>query len=128
MISNFFRIVYNDIPFDLFQKTPESYLRPKPKYYDRVYLCVEDLRPSGQPNVSLPIKGFLCKKFDDFVVADEYLEEKFTNKDKLRSAMIPVCKWCPQFLDTFVLNIYLKKIFWVGRHSFVRNDGERRYK
>lgn len=127
MISNFFRVVHNDVPFELFQKTPEVYLQPKPKYYDRVYLCVEDLRPTGSPNVSLPIKGFLCKKFDDFEFADEYLQ-KFTNKENLRSAMIPVCRWCPQFLDSFVLKHYLKKIFWVGRHSFVRGDGQQRYK
>ena len=125
MISNFFRIVHNDVPFDLFQKPRDDYLRPKPKYYDRVYLCVEDLRPSNTPNVSLPIKGFLCKKFDDFEFADEYFQ-KFTNKDKLRNAMIPICRWCPFFLDQIVLNIYLRKIFWVGRHSFVRSDGERR--
>lgn len=127
MISNFFRLVHNDVPYELLQKTPDSYLRPRPKYYDRVYLCVEDLRPTGAPNASLPIKGFLCKKFDDFEFADEYLQ-KFTNKDNLRSAMIPVCKWCPEFLDQFVLNRYLKKIFWVGRHSFVRSDGQQRYK
>lgn len=127
MISNFFRLVYNDIPYEVFQKTPDRYLNIKPKYYDRVYLCVEDLRPTDAPNVLLPIKGFICKKFDDFEFADEYLQ-MMPNKDKIRSALIPVCKWCPQFLDTFVLKSYLKKIFWIGKHSFIRSDGQQRYK
>lgn len=128
MISNFFRLVHNDFPHELFERPQlDIYNRPRPKYYDRVYLCVEDLRPNGEPNLSLPIKGFLCKKFDDFEFADEYFQ-KFTNKDKLRSTMIPICKWCPSFLDKFLVNYYLKKIFWIGRHSFVRNDGSSRQK
>lgn len=118
MISNFFRIIHNDdVNFALDHK-----YKPKPKYYDRVYLCIEDLRPTGQPNVSSPIKGFLCKKFDDFEFADEYYQQ-IPNKDNFRSTMIPICKWCPSFLDSFVLNSYLKKIFWIGSHHFIRSDG-----
>jgi hypothetical protein len=127
MIANFFRLVHSDVPYELFYKTPDKYYNMRPKYYDRVYLCIEDLRPTGAPNVTLPIKGFLCRKFDDFEFADEYLQA-FPNKDNIRSVMIPVCKWCPVFLDTFVLNSYLQKFFWIGKHSFVRNDGQERYK
>lgn len=129
MISNFFRIVHSDVPYELFQKEPKLNIgyRSKSKYYDRVYLCIEDLRQTEMPNISCPINGFLCKKFDDFEFADEYFQ-KMANKDKIRSAMIPVCKWCPLFLDSFVLKTYLRKIFWKGRHSFIRSDGDRKSK
>jgi hypothetical protein len=121
MISNFFRLIHNDVPYDLFQRIEYKEKSP-PKYYDRVYLCIEDLRPTGAANVSSPIKGFLCKKFDDFEFADEYLQ-KFPNKHDIRSTMIPICKWSPAFLDSFILNSRLRKIFWLGKHSFVRSDG-----
>lgn len=121
MISNFFRIIHSDdVHFALDYNNNHKY-KPKPKYYDRVYLCIEDLRPTGKSNVSSPIKGFLCQKFDDFEFADEYFQQMH-NKDNLRSTMIPICKWSPSFLDSFILNSYLKKIFWIGRHSFIRDN------
>lgn len=126
MISNFIRLIQNDVPYELFQRVSDRYRGP-PKYYDRVYLCVEDLREINGPNATLPIKGFLCKKFDDFEFADEYFQN-MPNKEKIRSAMIPVCKWSPEFLDSFVLNSYLKKIFWLNKNSFIRSDGTKRYK
>lgn len=125
MISNFFRLVHNDVPYELFQRQPENYEKPRPKYYDRVYLCVEDLRPTGEPNTSHPIKGFLCKTFDDFEFADEHFQ-RLPNKDKIRSAIIPMCKWSPQIFDPIFLSIRLKKIFWIGKHLHVRSDGNRR--
>lgn len=120
MISNFFRIIHSDDIHFALDQTNNKYkpLIRKSKYYDRVYLCIEDLRPTGQPNVSSPIKGFLCKKFHDFEFADEYFQS-MPNNDKLRSTMIPLCKWVPSFLDSFLLNIYLKKIFWIGKHNIV---------
>ena len=103
------RVAYNDVPFELFQREP---MIPQPsKYYDRVYLCIEDVKDSN--NDSPQIKGFICKKFDDFEYADTYAQSVI--KNKVRSAMIPICKWSPKFLDPFLLNIYLKKHFWGGK-------------
>lgn len=124
MISNFFRIIHNDVPYELFQRSDPS-IYPHKKYYDRVYLCIEDLRPNNQANVVSPIRGFLCKKFDDFEFADDYLQT-LSNKNNIRSTMIPICRWSPSFLDSFILSIRLKNIFWLGKHSFVRSDGSSR--
>lgn len=111
----FFNIVYNDVPYEIFQRIETEKYRTKPKYYNRVYLCVEDLRPDGMPNHTGPIRGFICKKFSDFEFADEYYQ-KIQNHDKIRSAMIPICKWSPAWLDGFLINMYLKKMFWLGKH------------
>ena len=102
-----------------FQRSDTKNNRHTPKYYNRVYLCVEDLRPSNKPNNNGAILGFICKKFSDFEFADEHYQ-KMPNKDKIRSALIPICKWSPLWLDKFILDIYLKKTFWLGRH-YVRN-------
>jgi len=49
-----------------------------------VYLCY---KKRGRYN---------CKRFDDFVKADKYLHENFTNlTDELSTTMIPVCKFNP---------------------------------
>lgn len=102
-----FRLVYNDVPFELF----ENPMKNEPnKYYDRVYLCIEDVK---EPNNDAQIKGFICKKFDDFEYADTYAQSVI--KNKVRSAMIPICKWSPKFLDPFLLNMYLKQHFWGGK-------------
>jgi hypothetical protein len=115
----FFNIVHNDVPYEIFQKLDTKNNGHHSKYYDRVYLCVEDLRPYDIPNKNQPIRGFICKKFSDFEFADEYYQ-KMPNKDKIRSAMIPICKWSPAWLDSFLVGFYLKKIFWLGR-NYVRN-------
>jgi len=115
----FFNIVHNDVPYEIFQRLDTKNNNMPSKYYNRVYLCVEDLRPYDIPNQNLPIRGFICKKFSDFEFADEYYQ-KMKNKDKIRSAMIPICKWSPAWLDSFLVGIYLKKIFWLGNH-YVRN-------
>jgi len=105
-IPIFFNVVFNDVPYDIFQR---SDIRPPSKYYDRVYLCTENLTPNG----NMSITGFVCKKFSDFEFADAYLQN-IHNKDKIRSAMIPICKWSPKWLDKYILNLRLRKIFWHG--------------
>lgn len=114
----FFSRVYSDVPYEMIHRpnNNEIYRMPN-KYYNRVYLCVEDLRPSNTPNKDLPIKGFICKEFSDFEFADEEFQIIKTKKGDIRSTMIPICKWSPRFLDRFLLDIYLKKIFWLGKHS-----------
>lgn len=102
----FFNIVHNDVPYDLFQPVEK---RPPSKYYDRVYLCTENFTPRD----NMPITGFVCKKFSDFEFADNYFQT-LPNKEKIRSAMIPICKWSPVWLDKYILNFRLKKIFWHG--------------
>lgn len=106
MIINIFKLVHNDVPFEIFQRNP---ITPPNKYYDRVYLCMEDI----PDNNNMPINGFICKQFDDFEFAEKYLQDiKIKNR---RQAMIPICKWSPKFLDPFFLNMYLKKLFWIGK-------------
>lgn len=104
--SSFFRVVYNDVPVDILQRDP---IKPN-KYYDRVYVCIEE------PNESSAIKGFMCKKFSDYENANKYVEGVIQNKN-VRKAMIPICRWSPKFLDPFLLNMYLKKTFWGGKIS-----------
>jgi hypothetical protein len=115
---SFFSRVYNDVPYEMIHRpnTDQNY-RMSSKYYNRVYLCVEDLRPYNVPNKDMPIKGFVCKEFSDFEFADEEFQAIKMKKGDVRSTMIPICKWSPRFLDRFLLDIYLKKIFWLGKHS-----------
>lgn len=107
---SFFKVAYNDVPFELIQRGPI-----KPNYYDRVYVCIEELK-NNQPNNCEPIKGFICKKFSDYETANKYVESVTTNKNR-RNTMIPICRWSPKFLDPFLLNMYLKKTFWGGKIS-----------
>lgn len=111
----FFNIVYNDIPYDIFQPLERQ---PPSKYYNRVYLCTEKVTTKNTDN-NFPIHGFVCKKFSDFEFADNYLHT-IHNKDKIRSAMIPICKWSPAWLDKYILNFRLKKMFWLGKHSIYK--------
>jgi hypothetical protein len=116
----FFRRVYSDVPYEMIHRPDPiiNYKMPS-KYYNRVYLCIEDLRPEYCPNKVLPIKGFICKEFSDFEFADEEFQMIKTNKGDVRSTMIPMCRWSPRFLDRFLLDMYLKKIFWLGKHTII---------
>lgn len=111
-IPIFLNSFYNDVPHGLLQRIDRH---PAPKYYNRVYLCIEDLTPTNVTNHNMPIRGFICKKFGDFEFADEYYQN-MPNKDNIRSAMIPICKWSPSWLDKYILDFRLKKMFWLGRH------------
>lgn len=91
------------------------------KWYNRVYLCYEDIR-HNEPNNSLPIKGFNCYKYNSFKNADlgwnnHRLE---LNKMNIRVTMIPICKWVPQILDKYILNWKLINIYWLGKHKIVQ--------
>lgn len=108
----FLNVVYNDVPYDIFQRLEKS---PPTKYYNRVYLCTEDLTPINRSNYNMPIRGFICKKFCDFEFADEYYQN-MPNKENIRSTMIPICKWSPLWFDKYILEFRLKNIFWLGKH------------
>lgn len=58
----------------------------------------------------------MCTKFSDYETANKYVESVVPNKNR-RKEMIPICRWSPQFLDPFLLNMYLKKTFWGGKIS-----------
>ena len=83
-------------------------------WYNRVYLCYEDV-PYNHPNDSLPIKGFMCYRFNSFDNAD--IEHK---KLIFRTTMIPICKWVPEIFDKYILNWKLRNIFWLGEHTLRR--------
>lgn len=117
----FFKRVYNDVPYDIIHGRPTLDNRDPNKYYDRVYLCTEDLGSNTESNKCLPIKGFVCKEFADFeFAAKEQMLLKLKYGD-IRSAMIPLCRWTPRIFDAFLLDMYLKKKFWGGRIRMYRN-------
>lgn len=87
----------------------------KSTWYNRVYLCYEDVR-HNQPNDSLPIKGFKCYRYNSFENAD-YMFKKEPNKENIRHTMIPICKWVPQIFDKYILNWKLRNIYWLGKHT-----------
>ena len=63
-----------------------------------VYLCY---KKKGNYN---------CKRFDDFVKADQYFHDNFINlRNELSSTMIPVCKFHP--FKKQVLKYKLSKVF-----------------
>jgi len=87
----------------------------KSNYYDRVYLCVEKNKSDD-----IIIEGFHCFRFKSFEDADSYYNNNNKNDSTIltRSTMIPICKWVPLFCDPYIINYKLKKLFWLGKHSF----------
>jgi len=76
-------------------------------WYDRVYLCYEDV-PNNQPNNSLPIKGFKCYSLQ---------------KNDIRHTMLPICRWVPVIFDRYILNWKLKNMYWLGKHTIGISNG-----
>lgn len=87
------------------------------EWYDRVYLCYEDIE---KPNAHLPIKGFKCYKFNSFENVDTHSLSLKKHNEK-RHTMIPICKWVPNIFDKYILNYKLKNIYWLGNISIYRN-------
>ena len=95
-------------------------------WYDRVYLCYEDtnFRP---PNTYGPIKGFDCYRYNSFKNADIGWNNKTElHKLDVRHTMIPMCKWVPEMFDKYILNLKLRKMYWVGQ--IVMGRGYNKYK
>jgi hypothetical protein len=92
-------------------------------WYDRVYLCYEDV-PNNQPNNSLPIKGFKCYKYNSFENADNGWDNVISlQKNDIRHTMIPICKWVPVIFDRYILNWKLKNMYWLGKHTIGISNG-----
>jgi hypothetical protein len=86
-------------------------------WYDRVYLCYEDV-PNNQPNNSLPIKGFKCYKYNSFENADNGWDNVISlQKNDIRHTMLPICRWVPVIFDRYILNWKLKNMYWLGKHT-----------
>lgn len=87
-------------------------------WYDRVYLCYEDV-PHNQPNNSLPIKGFNCYRYNSFENADRGWDKDLPeyNTMPIRHTMIPICKWVPVIFDRYILDWKLKNMYWLGKHT-----------
>ena len=116
----FFKRVYNDVPYEIIQKNNFQGKIPN-EYYDRVYLCSEDLGSTAEPNKCLPIRGFVCKEFSDFEFAESEVRLLKLKYGDVRTTIIPLCKWTPRIFDAFFLNMYLKKVFWGGKIRMYRN-------
>jgi len=93
-------------------------------WYDRVYLCYEDV-PHNQPNNSLPIKGFKCYKYNSFENADARWNKDLPeyNTMPIRHTMIPICRWVPAIFDRYILNWKLKNMYWLGKHTIGISNG-----
>jgi hypothetical protein len=86
-------------------------------WYDRVYLCYEDV-PNNQPNNSLPIKGFKCYKYNSFENADNGWDNVISlQKNDIRHTILPICRWVPVIFDRYILNWKLKNMYWLGKHT-----------
>jgi hypothetical protein len=89
-------------------------------FSDRVYLCWEDTN-FKLPTTYLPINGFKCYSYDSFKNADYALKNiiKPDNQSyKLRHTMIEINRWIPKIFDKYIINYKLKKMYWLGKHSF----------
>jgi hypothetical protein len=92
-------------------------------WYDRVYLCYEDV-PNNQPNNSLPIKGFKCYKYNSFENADNGWDNVISlQKNDIRHTMLPICRWVPVIFDRYILNWKLKNMYWLGKHTIGISNG-----
>jgi hypothetical protein len=88
-------------------------------WYDRVYLCYEDIE---KPNTYSSIRGFNCYKFDSFEKADSSSRLLlFQRNNEKRHTMIPICKWVPNLFDKYILNHKLKNKYWLGKISIYRS-------
>jgi len=109
---------------DLNTELAEARNKCSSNWYDRVYLCYEDV-PNSQPNNSLPIKGFKCYKYNLFENSDnrwdKYLPEY--NTMHIRHTMIPICKWVPIIFDRYILDWKLKNMYWLGKHTIGISNG-----
>ena len=86
-------------------------------WYDRVYLCYEDV-PHNKPNNSLPIKGFKCYKYNSFENADAGWDNVISlQKNDIRHTMLPICRWVPIIFDRYILDWKLKNMYWSGKHT-----------
>ena len=96
-------------------------------WYNRVYLCWEDTN-FDKPHTVNPVKGFNCYKYDSFEAADNVWQNTVSNKYKdmkIRSTIIPVCKWIPQIFDEYVINKQLRKMYWLEKNTFGIGDNNR---
>ena len=92
-------------------------------WYDRVYLCYEDV-PNNQPNNSLPIKGFKCYRYNSFENADNGWDNVISlQKNDIRHTMLPICRWVPVIFDRYILNWKLKNMYWLGKHTIGISNG-----
>jgi hypothetical protein len=92
-------------------------------WYDRVYLCYEDV-PNNQPNNSLPIKGFKCYKYNSFENADNGWDNVISlQKNDIRHTMLPICRWVPVIFDRYILDWKLKNMYWLGKHTIGISNG-----
>jgi len=92
-------------------------------WYDRVYLCYEDV-PNNQPNNSLPIKGFKCYKYNSFENADNGWDNVISlQKNDIRHTILPICRWVPVIFDRYILNWKLKNMYWLGKHTIGISNG-----
>ena len=64
-----------------------------------VFLCI-------QKNINY----FECRKFNDFVQADNYFIENYKN-DNIVSTMISISKYLPLFIQNYIINYKLKELF-----------------
>jgi hypothetical protein len=80
-------------------------------WYDRVYLCVEK-KPTWAIKNSVAVSGFECNLFDSLVAAEEF--RRTTYSEHRRSAILPICSFVPNMLDTAVLGTKLKNRFNMG--------------
>lgn len=92
-------------------------------WYDRVYLCYEDV-PNNQPNNSLPIKGFKCYRYNSFENADNGWDNVISlQKNDIRHTILPICRWVPVIFDRYILNWKLKNMYWLGKHTIGISNG-----
>lgn len=92
-------------------------------WYDRVYLCYEDV-PHNQPNNSLPIKGFKCYRYNSFENADNGWDNVISlQKNDIRHTILPICRWVPVIFDRYILNWKLKNMYWLGKHTIGISNG-----
>jgi hypothetical protein len=90
----------------------------------RIYLCWEDTNFKS-PTTHLPINGFKCYRYNSFHCAD-YAWKNIIKPDyephKLRNTIIPINFWVPIIFDKYIINYQLKKMYWLGDHSFGIGD------
>ena len=65
-----------------------------------VFLCI-------QKNINY----FECRKFNDFIQANNYFIEKYKNDNTVVSTMISISKYLPLFIQNYIINYKLKELF-----------------
>lgn len=94
--------ILTNIVFTFNNKNPKNN-----KWYNRVYLCYENINNKENNNI-YTIYGVNCYKYSSLENAHFDSQVIMRNNLDVRYTIIPICKWIPTIFDSLFLHYKLK--------------------